>query len=288
MHLVFYLILFRLILYILLPINPIYAGVLNVITDSDSAIIKVNKQIVARGVLTNHILDQGSYYVEVIDNNAKLYSKLERITTFTKTINVTSEQTPLRIESLEDSRKKAHYIFAEKSKFGVGIHLDYTGLINGLKLSYEFLYLDHQIIGIAYETDSNKFNSFKYRAIKYLNGRLKNTTYSRPYIGLGVGQSSSKHDSFSTNRTLYEAILGAQFGFLKPDKFEISPIDIAIGIICPPLFVIKKGSYFLGANQNLLFNIETGYTYRFTDTNNPEAWGNYKGIKVGADITYQF
>jgi hypothetical protein len=286
---VLYYIFIKLLLYMFIPAATLNAGLVNIITDSDTATIKINKQVVGIGVVTNHVLNNGSYYIEVYENDTKLYSKLERISTRVKTINVTSDNSPLLIDTLKVSRKRATYIFSQKSRFGMGFHLDYSGLVSGLNLSLKLFGLEHQFIGFAFETDDSTSNTYKYRVIKYLPGQLKNNTYFRAYTGLGIGGSNNSNANFSTTRSIYEGIIGVQFGFLKADKeFSIEPVDVLIGLICPPILLLKKGSHFLGGDDNLLFNIETGYSVRNTTTNDPDAWGDYRGLKIGVGLTYQF
>jgi hypothetical protein len=282
-------ILIKAVLMILIPACPLYAGNINVITDSDSSIIKINKKVVGKGILTDYHLDKGTYYVEVIENDVVLYSNLERISNLEKTINVTSLQKPLVVNKLKDSRSKAAHIFSQKSNFGLGVHFDYSGANSGLNMSYKFLGLEHQIVGFAYETDDYKINNVTYRLIKYFPGQLKNHTYFRPYTGIGYGKSNISEDIYVTKRTLSEAIIGIQFGFLENNKtFKITPLDAAIGLICPPLFILKKATYFLGNDDNLLYHIETGYTHRQTSTNDEDAWGTYKGLKLSVGATYKF
>jgi hypothetical protein len=284
-----YTIFIKALLCLFIPATVLNAGVVNIITDSDTATIKINKQVVATGVLTNHVLNNGSYYIEVYENETKLYSKLEKISSSVKTINVSSDKAPLLLDSLTDSRKRASYIFSQKSRFGMGFHLDYTGLISGLNLSLNLFGLEHQLIGFAFETDESTVNTYKYRLIKYLPGQLKDNTYFRPYTGIGIGGSNNSNVDFSTKRSIYEGIIGIQFGFLEAeDEFSIEPVDVLLGLICPPLLILKKGSHLLGGDDNLLFHIETGYSVRHTTTNDPAAWGDYKGLKIGAGITYQF
>ena len=283
------LLIIKVLLAVILPAAPIYAGIVNIITDSDTSVIKINKKIIGTGIVTNYHLDKGSYFVEILENNAVIYAKLERISGLTKTINVTSTQKPILIDKLKDSRSKAAHIFSQKSNFGVGFHIDYSGANAGLSLSYKLFGIEHQLIGFAYETDEVKSNNLTYRLIKYFPGQLKNHTYFRPYTGIGVGRSEFSDASYYTNRHLTEAIIGIQFGFLKNNNtFTITPVDAAIGIICPPLFLIKKASYFLGSDDNILYYFETGYTHRQTDTNDSNAWGNYKGIKLSVGATYKF
>ena len=279
----------RLLLCLFIPATTLNAGLVNIITDSDTATIKINKKVVGTGVLTNHVLNNGSYYIEVYEKDVKLYSKLERISSSVKTINVASNSPPLLLNSLKNSRKRANYIFSQKSRFGMGFHLDYTGLVSGLNFSLSFLGLEHQFIGFAFETDESTQNSYKYRLIKYLPGQLKNNTFFRAYTGLGVGGSNNSSYNFSTKRSIYEAIIGVQFGFLETDEeFSIEPVDVLIGLICPPILILKKGSHLLDGDDNLLFHIETGYSVRNTATDDPDAWGDYRGLKIGAGVTYQF
>jgi hypothetical protein len=279
----------KLVLTMLIPAVPLYAGVVNIITDSDTSVIKINKKVIGTGVVTNYHLDNGTYYVEVLENDAIIYSKLERVSNIAKTINVTSIQEPLVINKLKNSRSKAGHIFSQKSNFGLGLHLDYSGVNAGLNISYSFLGLEHQFIGFAYETDEEKSNNFTYRVLKYFPGQLKEYSYFRPYAGIGYGTTNISDNTYKTKRILSEAIIGIQFGFLKNNNvFKITPIDAAIGLVCPPLFLLKKASYFLGSDDNLLYYIETGYTHRQTTTNDPDEWGTYKGLKLSVGTIYKF
>ena len=268
--------------------SNIYAGILNIVTPTESSVIKVNKKEIGKGVITNYEIKNGSYLIEVEDEGAIIYSKLEQIGNNIKTINVTHPKS-LVINRLKDSRANSKYIFSQKSRFGAGFHVDYSGANAGLSLAYKFWGLEHQLIGFVYETSEIKRNNYTYRLVMHFPGQVKKNTYFRTYTGLGFGQSNIVDSKYSTKREIAELILGVQFGFLNsPKYFTISPLDAALGLFCPPILVAKKVSQFLGNDDNLLFHIETGYTYRQTDTNNPNTWQDYKGLKLSAGATYKF
>jgi hypothetical protein len=279
----------KLILCFLIPASTLNAGILNVITNSDTSKIKINKENIATGTLTNYNLNNGSYFLEILQDQAIIYSKLITINDKVKTVQIDIERNPLKIDTVEQMRLRAKLLIKEKPKFGIGFHFDFTGASNGLKLAYDTGKIEHQIIGFLYETSNNTYNSLKYRALHYFPGQLNKGIILRPYTGLGAGFAKETQNNYSTNRYIYEAILGLQFRLIQNDtKMKFTPVDAILGVTCFPLLVIKKGAHIIGASQNIFFNVETGYTIRNTKTNDPNAWGNYKGLKLGADVTYHF
>jgi len=194
-------------LFILIPTHTLHAGTLNVITNSDQSVIKINKDSVGKGTLTNYTLDNGSYYLEIIQDKAIIYSKLITINDNVKTVQVDIERDPVKIETVKQMRHRAELLIKEKPKFGIGLHLDVTGTASGLKLAYDMGKIEHQLIGFLYETSNESYNSLKYRALHYFPGQLNKGIILRPYTGLGIGITQETYDTYTTHRNIYEAIL---------------------------------------------------------------------------------
>ncbi len=83
-----------------------YAEMLNVITDSDTAIIKLNKVDIGISVVTNYKIETGTYLLTVEDNGTEIYSELIDISNDKKVTTISVKLDHNLSKEIIDSNKQ--------------------------------------------------------------------------------------------------------------------------------------------------------------------------------------
>ena len=250
-----------------------YAEMLNVITDSDTAIIKLNKVDIGISVVTNYKIETGTYLLTVEDNGTEIYSELIDISNDKKVTTISVKLDHNLSKEIIDSNKQkkfASYTLSKKGNFGVGLYLSSR---SGLKLSYDIDPLTIQTIFWMYQSNTSKNFVGGLRFINYFNNQFTKHTLFRLYYGLGFIHSDI--NGTITNNT--EIPFGAEF------KFRGTPPKL------PPASYLLFSVYALGYNlstflDQLFYFVETGLT--LTESTNND--NDYTGLKFALGLKYYF
>jgi len=260
---------------LLITATCIYAETLNVITDSESAVIKLNQQIIGTSVVTNYDIKTGTYLITVEDQGTEIYSEIIDITpdkqVHTLSIKVTNK---LASEIIDSSKQKqfAKYALSKKGKLGLGLYLSPSSL-SGLKFSYDLPHLSLQTIFWMFESSENKSLVTGLRAIHYFNNQFTKHTLIRLYTGAGYLYGNINN----TKQMHYEIPFGAEFKLRQ----ALPKAPIWSYLIFSYLAV---GYNVLAALDGMFYFVETGLTV----SDSQDDAQDYKGLKLALGLKYYF
>ena len=273
---------------------------LTVLTDSDQSQIYVNKVLKGTANLINEEMMPGTYLVEVYDNGAVVYSEITTIEegkNKTLYINISDLKLSKNVMNLKQSYLQAGYVLEQKGNLGFGFNLDYAG-ISGLQIALDqkSYNLTHQVVFWVTNIKSNETEQINYRFIKYFKSKISSNQVwlIRPYYGVGAGYSRKKTDDYTTKKSVFELPLGFQFAKIKHDENHLKQpktafktiIDIYFWPFTLTTYMFDK---FTGAAaDSLYYHIETGMNVINIDSNDPNAWSDYTGLRIAGGLIYYF
>ena len=254
--------------------TTISAEKLNIITDSKTAFIAVNNQVVAKGELINYTIAPGTYLVTVEDQGIKIFSEIIEVEKEkVKTLNVNvGSQLSKEVVSLKDKQKYARYVLdKEKGKLGLGVYMNGRGL-SGVKASYD---LPFQVTAqsLFWMDSSNSNEIFTVGVvIKYFKGQYTKHTLARLYTGVGALYGENNEDQIIN----LDIPVGIEFKF----RDNVNSL---------PAYSVFVLGYF-GWLYNLAVTIDGMYYYLESGlTYNDISNGDYfMGVKLATGFQYYF
>ena len=252
-----------------------YAETLNVITDSDTAIIKLNNTDIGISVVTNYDIKTGSYLLSVHDQGAEIYSELIDITADKEVHTISIKLTnTLATEIIDNAKQKqyARYALNKKGKLGLGIYTSPID-INGLSFSYDFKPFTLNGIFFLAQWNDTSYLNLGVRSLHYFNNQFTKHTLFRLYTGLGF----LYQDHNNITSTHVEIPFGAEFKLRKR------------AAKAPPWSHLFLGFYAISYNlltslDGLFYFVETGLTQTNSDNNERD----YRGLKLSLGFKYYF
>tara|TARA_B100000427_G_scaffold176014_1_gene146454 strand:- start:7467 stop:8282 length:816 start_codon:yes stop_codon:yes gene_type:complete len=252
-----------------------YAEILNVVTDSDTALIKLNKVDIGISVVTNYKIKTGTYLLTVEDNGAEIYSELIEITNDQEVTTISIKLDNQLAKEVIDSKKQkqfASYALDKKGDLGLGFYTAPTSL-SGLKLSYDIDPFTIQTIFWLSQSNTSKYFVGGIRFINYFNNQYTKHTLFRLYSGLGYIYG----DLNGTIETNTEIPFGAEFKLRQ--QLPKAPIWSYL------IFSYMALGYNLMASiDGLFYFVETGLT--LTESTNND--NDYTGLKFALGLKYYF
>mgnify|MGYP001242077020 CR=1 FL=1 len=252
-----------------------YANTLNIITDSDTAVIKLNKEIIGTAIVSNYDVKTGTFLVTIEENGIQIYSEIieikpeKEVTTIS--INVENKLAKEVIDS-KKQKELASYALDKKGKLGLGFYLD-PSTLGGLKFSYDFSPITIQSVFWMSQTNSSDLFVGGIRFVNYFNNQFTKHTLFRLYSGFSY--IYGKFDTESLHS--YEIPLGAEFKLRQ----QLSKAPIWSYLI---FSYMALGYNIFASIDGLFYFVETGL--KITDhTDNSK---DYKGLKFALGLKYYF